>query len=136
LHQAIETALADLNALALENATVTRPLPAVVEIAIPALEGGAAIYDALIDSFDRILGQSLAAVIVRSYGQEIDNAFYSFGAERRRVVITRGRGSSYAVSEEFQTIAVVGESDPESCESVATLRQRLGNLGALLPPDF
>jgi hypothetical protein len=133
---AIDTAAAALNALALRNATLSRPSPAVVEITIRALEGGPEIYDAFIDSLARILGESVASTIVRLYRRDIDEAFHSFGAESRRISIARGADSGYTVTEAFLTIDVMGETVAQRCGTLAELRQRLGGLAALLPPGF
>jgi hypothetical protein len=88
LQRALDDAEAQTTKLAMANATVKVEADALVAT-IPPFEGGADIYDGVMDAFARSLGPERNQAFVTLQASQLSNALSGFGAERRTVTITR-----------------------------------------------
>lgn len=76
-----------LNGLAARNAVVTTSPNGTVIVSVPPFEGGAEVYDELMDSFSSVIGTERNESFKRLFGDQFSVAFQNFGAERRTLTI-------------------------------------------------
>jgi hypothetical protein len=87
LNAVLQQARNKLNTFSTENARVSASDDGTITIAVPPFEGGAVVYDELMDSFGRILGEEQSNAFKKLLGQELADAFHNFGAEHRTLTI-------------------------------------------------
>lgn len=88
LDAALNMARSQLDSLSSSHAQITASAEA-ISIHTPALEGGPAIYDGLMDSFEKVLGREKSGAFVTLLGDQLSDAFSQFGAEERTITIAR-----------------------------------------------
>jgi hypothetical protein len=88
LQQTLDDARAQTTKLAMTNATLKVEGDALVAT-IPPFEGGADIYDTVMDAFARTLGPARNQAFVALQADQLSSALSGFGAERRTVTIHR-----------------------------------------------
>jgi hypothetical protein len=87
LRSALAQAQSAIERLSLSHATVDRQ-KGLLGIKVVPFEGGADVYDGLMSTFEVALGKERYAAISSSLSDELERAFYHFGAEWRSIVIT------------------------------------------------
>jgi hypothetical protein len=87
LRRAIEDARLEIGRLSFANAKVTRDGNSTIVIVQP-FDGGADIYDRLMDSFQRTLGADRYSAMVELHTDELPRVFSGFGAEKRTIAIS------------------------------------------------
>jgi hypothetical protein len=67
-----------------------------VVVTTTPFEGGAEVYDALLDTFERTLGPERSAMFVKLSADQLGQAFQQFGAEQRTLTVTRENIPAFA----------------------------------------
>jgi hypothetical protein len=88
LQQTLDDARDRTNKLAMANATVKVEGDALVA-KMPPFEGGADVYDAVMDAFARTLGPARNEAFVALQAGQLSTALSGFGAEQRTVTVSR-----------------------------------------------
>ena len=88
LQESIDAGRRRIEALALANTTAEVGKNNVV-VATKPFEGGAEIYDAVLDAFAQTLGPERNAAFLAMGADQLGGAFGQFGAEERSVTVTR-----------------------------------------------
>jgi hypothetical protein len=87
LNRLLGAARSSLNALATANAKMVVGDDGVITINVTPFEGGAEIYDRLMDGFAATLGSERADAFKHLFGDEFVRSFQNFGAEQRKLTI-------------------------------------------------
>jgi hypothetical protein len=87
LRHAIEEANSEIGHLSLANATV-ESAGNKTTVTVQPFDGGADIYDRLMDSFERTLGEERYSAMLELHTDELPRAFSGFGAEKRTITIS------------------------------------------------
>jgi hypothetical protein len=88
LQQAVENARQKIDTLAMASATVAQEGDALVARLKP-FEGGADVYDSVMDAFAQTLGPERNAALVPLITDQFTNAFHGFGAQQRTITLSR-----------------------------------------------
>ncbi len=88
LNAALQSARQKLNALSAANAQISVAQDGAFLISVPALEGGAEVYDELMDAFEARLGEQNVA-FRKLVSEQLSETFHNFGAEERTLTIAR-----------------------------------------------
>ena len=88
LNAALQSARTKLNALSAANARISIAEDDTISISVPALEGGAQVYDELMDAFDARLGEQSVS-FRKLLGEQLSEVFHNFGAEERTLTVAR-----------------------------------------------
>lgn len=88
LKRAIKEAHSEIGRLSQANASVSQQADSTI-VTIQPFEGGADVYDRLMDSFERTLGPDRYAAMMELHTDELPRVFSGFGAEQRTLKIVR-----------------------------------------------
>jgi hypothetical protein len=87
LNVALQEARNKLNSLTAEHARVSTGEDGTITVAVPPFEGGAGIYETLMDAFSIALGTERSDAFKKVIGEQLADAFHNFGAEQRTLTI-------------------------------------------------
>jgi hypothetical protein len=100
LKSGIAEAHSEIGRLSQSHASITQQGNSVV-VTVQPFEGGADVYDRLMDSFERTLGPDRYAALIELHTDELPRVFSGFGAEQRTITISRdtGRGGRLQIQD-------------------------------------
>lgn len=122
LDAALVRARHDMDELATTNVAVKQDGDS-LSLVMKPFEGGADVYDRLMDVFAQTLGPDRNAAFVALQSEQLSRTFNGFGAEERTITFTRealaGGGSTYSVkddrrSPQSRSVGTWTMSNPES----------------------
>jgi hypothetical protein len=88
LRSAIKEAHSEIGRLSQANASITQQGASTI-VTVQPFEGGADVYDRLMDSFERTLGPDRYAAMIELHTDELPRVFSGYGAEQRTLMIVR-----------------------------------------------
>jgi hypothetical protein len=89
LNSALKKARDRLNDLSAQAASVSTPEEGVLVVRVTPFEGGASVYDDLMNAVQSELGEERGAEFKKVFGDEFADAFQNFGALQRTLKIAR-----------------------------------------------
>ena len=132
LKRALAAARAEISRLSLANANVTRNGDSTV-VTVGPFEGGADVYDRLMETFEHTLGSDRYAAMVDLHTDELPRIFSGFGAEQRTITITRDSEDLFRIQDTRKSASgSVGRTTVFS--DASELSDFYSWLGPLLPP--
>lgn len=123
LQNALEHARHDVDQMANSSVAVKEDAGSLVFVMKP-FDGGADVYDRLMDVFAQTLGPERNAAFVALQADQLSRSFNGFGAEERTVTLTRDaatNGATYAVHDDRRSSQMrsVGTSNVPNLEALA-----------------
>ncbi len=141
LQQTLDHARGAADVLAVANSTVQQEGDTLV-VRVRAFEGGADIYDQVMDRFAQVLGSERNAIFMELATDQLAAGLHGFGAETRTITFGRARSTKSPEVVTWLHDESHGRSGPKRIHSVTTTNnltpanraKQYGWLGSLLDP--